>query len=450
MQAGARLLSHDVPLIRPLAAGLADILSRRIGTLELIGRAAIALNWEPQTPGARPLVSTARDLIRALSVDIEDANLPLTLERYVSTSGRETLGKALALLEKAAQAVLESRPELARLDRAINLVMAQSAKEANPPMTPESQPHPSGGSAAAPGNLGRAQATPQPVTGQTVASEDLPASPGSPRSDSPYPAPGGNRLEVDLFRPADPLSIFLSKEGQAKPAVLEQAEREAATVVRDLLSDDPAKAETARRELGQRDSHVLREAAKNLSQMENRLLRTDPQLARLAEGAGILRELGRQTLAIKAENLAGREREPGMLLAEIPFRLAEDQGEGRMQMFYRKTRTGSGGWTSRVILDLNTTGLGPVLGDMRFFGRDMVLNLFVGKSEMAEFLAESGGDLIRALLDKGFRLTPHFLVLPPPKIRDDHPEVRIPPPEEPPAIQPGPLPRRRGRLDIRG
>ena len=253
-----------------------------------------------------------------------------------------------------------------------------------------------------------------------------------------------------MFRSADPLSIFLSKESQAKSAVSEQAVREAAAVVRDLLSDDPTKAETARRELGQRDYQVLREAAKSLSRMENRLLRAEPQLARLAEGAGILRELGRQALAIKAENLAGREREPGMLLAEIPFRLAEDQGEGRLQMFHRKTGTGGRGWTSRVILDLNTTSLGPVLGDMRFFGRDLILNLFVGKSEMAEFLAESGGDLIRTMLDKGFRVTPHFLVLPPPKSREGRPEVREPPPEEPPAIQSGPLSRRRGRLDIRG
>jgi hypothetical protein len=450
MNAGARLLARDVPLIRPLAAGLADILSRRIGTRELADRAVAALDWEPQTPEAKPLVHTARDLIRAMNVDIDSADLPSTLERYVSTSGRETLGKALALLEKAAQAVLESHPELARLDKAINIILAQSAK--GTPAVLESQPIPNDDPAAsAPDSQGPGQNKPQSEAGRPAASGDDPPSPGLSSPESSYPTPGGNRPEVDLLRPAGPLSLFLSKEGDVKSAVPERVTREAETVMRDLLSDDPAKVETAGRELKRRNHHVLQEAARTLNQMESKLLRNDSQLARLAEGAGILRELGRQTLAIKAENLAGREREPGMLLAEIPFRLAEDQGEGRMQMFYRKIRTDNKGWTSRIILDLTTTGFGPVLGDMRFFGKDMILNLFVGKSEMAEFLDESGGDLIQALLEKGFRLTPHFLVLPPPKIQQaGHPEVRESPPAEPPIIQSRPVPRQRGRLDVRG
>ncbi|MDR1520789.1 MAG: flagellar hook-length control protein FliK, partial [Planctomycetota bacterium] len=111
---------------------------------------------------------------------------------------------------------------------------------------------------------------------------------------------------------------------------------------------------------------------------------------------------------------------------------------------------GGGAWTSRIILDLDTTGLGAVLGDMRFLGNDMALNLFAEKAGAADFLAEAAEDLVQALSARGFRLKPRFLALPPPPPPETGPARpdgrKAPPPAEP--LQA--LPRRRGGLDVRG
>ena len=47
-------------------------------------------------------------------------------------------------------------------------------------------------------------------------------------------------------------------------------------------------------------------------------------------------------------------------------------------------------------------------------GQDMVLNMFVENADTAAFLAKAADRLSEALLAKGFRLKPKFLVLPPP------------------------------------
>ncbi len=791
LKAAARLAAHDIPLAAPLAEGLAEVMGRKPGVNELVGQAARALSETPDLPEAAPLMRAAKEILDLLHVDLDRADAGQAIERYVSTFGREALGKALALVEKSAQAVLENHPLLPKIDRALAAILVEMEKtlsgtEAAAPDLPADQAVPAGTGAAAgrpqpvpsaPGQPPPQTAPPQPVSPQiapppvpegarqgaaplpsetpvqTVDPErtapgpipaeaaaspgrpappdrpapvapppvpagegvppappppadgsvrqqhqatgafspinaylraprafpglealnlppmpkvarlapaglDTPASPAPPadqnegeavapaapaaergrppapplpvfdpvsgkvvmpepatrpdaspagsvptsaaapaasqvvrdavgntvppppapmggespapsagptagevgtprpappetpvgatlviahdqaenalppppaggrpppppssdsaparpappagpprqavppgaeapkRPDAPslaggelseaadralalsdrelrssvlmklesiFSVPGLNRPELELLRPGGLLDSLFNPParpnggaGQEAAGAEAKAKGEAGSLARDLLSDEPEKREKALRDLPRRDPETLRETASRLSRMESEILRSEPLLGRLADAASSLRDLGRQLLAVKAENLAGQTRDPGVMLAEVPFKLADNAGDGRMQMFYRRTARKHEGWTSRVILDLNTTGMGPVLGDMRFFGQDMVLNMFVDKAETAAFLGESADALAEALIDKGFRLKSRFLVLPPPPaIAAARPDIA---PSEPESAPSDALPTRsatgrRGRLDVRG
>ncbi|MDR1519586.1 MAG: hypothetical protein LBU23_05510, partial [Planctomycetota bacterium] len=361
LNAAARLLAHDAPLARPLVGGLADVVSRRIGTRELVDKAILALTIEPEQPEARPLARAARNILETLNIDLERSDAPLALERYVSTFGREALGKALALVEKSAQAILERHFPLPRIDKALTAILAPLGKSPEPapapgtadPAKPETPPPlqrppdappAAAGSAPAKTPVASAPATaiPRPSPKAADASGAMPPEPGKPpapaapgeqtasgpatrpawsagagpetgrRLDALYALPGGNRPEVETLRPSGPLGAFLAGAGGAGGEVLEKARKEAEILVRELVSEDPEKAEAARKNIARHGPEVLREAARRLDGMERRLLRAEPQVNRLAEAAGALRDLGRQLLATKAENLAGRDRDPGV------------------------------------------------------------------------------------------------------------------------------------------
>jgi hypothetical protein len=439
LNSAARLLSHEAPLARPLVGGLADLLSRRTGAHELLARALGNLSEWPESGKELPLIRAAGTMLESLSLDLDSSGAPLALERYVSAFARETLGKALALAEKAAQAILEENPPLSRIDRALGFVLALG--EESPPVRPPADPFPgreSEGGESAPAGLGPA------ASGTPPAGPERPVPPLRPLPF--YPTPGVDPPEMELLRPYGPLGSLFAKDGggEAEPGAAEAAER----LREALLSGDPGKAAAAGNELAKSGPAAIREMARSLERLENRLLRGDARLRRLSEAAGALREFGRRLLAAKAENLAGREREPGFMLAEVPLKMGDERGDGRMQMFYRRAK-GGGSWTSRVILDLNPTGLGPVLGDLRFFGSALTLNLFVGDEGTAKFLAGAEKELVEALGKKGFGIRPRFLVLPPAK---PPPTPSPPPPPERPESGPPPPPPGRppGRLDVRG
>lgn len=504
MNAAARLVSHDVPLAAPLVGGLSDILGRNAGIADLLSETMASLSIDEAPVQARPLLDAAKQMLDILVVDLEQADAPLALERFVSTFGREALGKALALVETATQTVLENHSQLPRIDQALTAILAALEDgEAAPAAQPVStQPTPTGGQPAQPAPLpgqsmqspssqgtqtqtpslpeqsgqaqvpplqgqpapaqagttpmpggepsAQAQARPSPEaaqppdsalsrgqreTPQPGANEGM--APGSKESTggttdnvakllsgtvlaragnqilaTGFQLPGVNAADVELLRPMGVLDRFVAR-GEARE-IGEVLRRQADQLVRNLLSDDPQKTEAALRDLKSAERPLLRAAVARLSEMEREAIRNDPVLNRLSDAAGSLRDLGRQMLAAKAENLSGFDRNPGVMLAEVPFKLADQSGDGRMQMFYRRSGDRKGGWSARVILDLNTTNMGPVLGDMRFFGQDMVLNLFVEDAGTAAFLADAADELAEALLGKGFRLKPKFLVLPPP------------------------------------
>ncbi|MDR1612753.1 MAG: hypothetical protein LBT97_08205, partial [Planctomycetota bacterium] len=383
LKATARLLAHDVPIAQPVASGLAAVLSREAGVAELLANVQSALSGPVPVPAAAPLVDAARELLAMLAVDLAAEDAPAALERFVSSFGREALARALSLVEAAAQAALEDNPELSRIDAALAEVLARLAGDTVPGRAQPELP------AGVPPALGGESATATP-----------------PREALPHP--GVNPPEFELLRPGGLLDQYLA----GGPRVGRPDFGEAGEAVAELLSASPERRQRAARELANREQPFLRELSSRLLAAERAALRADPFLTRLAAATNSLRELGRQFIAVKAENLAGQDRNPGVTLAEAPFRLNDSGGDGRMQMFHRRGGAAKGGWSSRVILDLNTTALGPVLGDLRFFGKDLVVNLFVGKQETADFLARESGGLTDRLLGKGFRLKARFLVLP--------------------------------------
>lgn len=255
--------------------------------------------------------------------------------------------------------------------------------------------------------------------------------------DSLFQTPGLNRAEFELLRPGGFLDKYLSSfgadfgadgtngTGGGAPKAA-QIKTDAEQLFRQLTSQNPETIEKALRELPEKEPEVLRETASRLAREEAEAMRREPTLNKLADAASNLRDLGRQSLAVKAENIAGQDRNPGVMLAEVPFKLNDDAGDGRMQMFYRKSKGKGDSWSSRVILDLNTTRMGPVLGDLRFFGQDMVVNMFVEDQDLAGYLERESETLVDGLWAKGFRVKARFMVLPPrtaPEIHAGRPEI---------------------------
>ncbi|MCC8165898.1 MAG: hypothetical protein LIQ31_07060 [Planctomycetes bacterium] len=231
--------------------------------------------------------------------------------------------------------------------------------------------------------------------------------------DSLFQIPGLNRPETDLLRPSGFLDRYLGEQSPEADAARIKSEADA--LFRQLTSENSDSVKKAMAELKEKEPAVLKETASRLSERERETLRSDPLMGKLSDAATSLRDLGRQLLAVKAENLAGQDRNPGVMLAEVPLKFGDDTGDGRMQMFYRRSKGKNDGWAQRVILDLNTTRLGPVLGDMRFFNKDMILNLFVERHDLATYLESASEQLIDGLWVKGLRVNARFMVFPPPQ-----------------------------------
>lgn len=549
LHAAARLAAKDIPVAMPLVSGMADIVARADSVSRLVGNATAALAVAAP-PDVKPMIDAAREMLDLLMIDLDAPEAPRALERFVSTFGRETLGKALALVETSAQAVLESHPALPKIDQALAAILAtlETAPEAEsaatapvpPPQTPSAPAGapppvpPSPTALPAPANAPQPLSVPAPIAAAPIIADAPPISPPpvvgetpvfnpaspahtvppaaatpapapippppdaaaagqTPARESPPPpdaanqsrgdgidpgrgretalnsggkaavdpdarglikpdplfqTPGLNRPEIEILKPSGYLDRYLRGDGD----VSAKAKADATTLMNDLLADDRERAAGALRELPTKDAAALRETAARLSRLEAEIMRGEPLLNRLSDAASSLRDLGRQLLAVKAENVAGQERNPGVMLAEVPFKLSDNAGDGRMQMFYRKSKAQGDGWSARVILDLNTTGMGPVLGDMRFFGNDMTLTMFVGQQSAADFLSAAANELADDLLEKGFRLKSRFLVLPPPpqppSITAERPAVAGETDSIPAdAVKPGAM--RRSRLDTK-
>ncbi len=437
LRAGAHLLAQDLPVSPPLAAGARSIAAAPLHAAELLSTLqehvqAARAELATDSPALAHLAQAERALAETV-VRLGEADTPEQLARFMQSLGRETLDQLAGALESAGRAVLAQNPALGRLDAAIQALQAALRAGGE-------------GAEAAPGRSGEGAA---PAAAAPPADASLPAQspahaggPATPEQmlaaltdarGDPWAGQSSARPAHPGVNPAGTAPSAAAPTMSASPDALSQAAREI------LQAENPEQAaEAVRRAVESQDQAALRTLSAELERAERDALARDPVVQRLGDALDALREVGRRFLVYKAENLSSLRQDPSVFVAEMPFRLGEEEGSGRVQLFYRRRQQREGRrWSARVVLDLQTTRLGPVVGDLRFYKQDLSLSLFSANRELSDFLARDRKDLIGGLQDKGFHASARFLVIP------DAEPVRTTPSRD------GALPpRAEGRLDV--
>ncbi len=402
LAAGARLLAHDLPVTPPLAAGMAGILGADQGATAVLARvqALVQEAGAQATAGTGAIVNenlaAARASLESVAVMLGQADTPEQIANFFNTLAREPMGQAVASLENAAGAIIAGQPPLQRIDAAIAALMAAAGTGEAAASEPDAV------SVAAGGNQlpGQAAENVTAAAGETAA--DLAAllsSAGTPARSLAHPG----------VNPAYLALVPRTAAGGAEIARVMDVVRQV------LAAPDNETAQQLVRALANTENRSLVNAVLGrLQAVEQEIMEQTPALRHVRDAITGLRDLGRRFMVYKAENLAGMRQDPNVLVAEVPFRMAEQSGDGRLQVYYRRGgRKGPGRrWSARVVLDLQTTRMGPVVGDMRFFGREVALSLFAADRDTSDYLGSERGQLTAALREKGFMCTPRFRVIP--------------------------------------
>jgi hypothetical protein len=364
LRAAAHQLARELPPAPALTRGVAAMMAPRSGFLETLRAVEQSLadlqSAAPAPTGAPPALESALAEARALleALPVEAASPPAAtegLERFLRGLGGPQLGRLAAALAEAAETLLQEDAPLRFLGRVL---------DALPAPAPTAAPAPE--SAA----LGRVLA-------------DL--------------LQGG---------PAADLSEALA----ARLPQLTADERAAVeALLRSPPEADPAQrsAELTAR-LGQENQQRLAQA---LREVEEALVRENETLARLGTAHEAVRALGERAAAYKAEALAGSRQEPGVFVAEVPVRFQNEDQEAMLKVLYRRRRGPEGAWNRRVLLELATTNLGPVRGDLRFHPARLDVTIGSSREESAGHLESEADRLAAALREKGFQPRLRFPVL---------------------------------------
>ncbi len=459
LQAGARLLGLDAPVAAPLAAGMANLLDPEISLAQLTGRTADALSAAaaalPEGIGAE-LQNQAR-FAGSLAVLVGNEETPQTLSGFVSSLGREVLSSAQEGVENAAARLLATSPALQRIDAALEVVLARlnnrplsadsaSAAAAGTPAASSPGPATPAGIPAFPAADVEAvavQGPPLPVrnNGQDGGNTTPAANPAGPAGAAvPSPAQSttpaipqtgaagadlAERLRLALSLFSQQSAAFASPAGahpgvQDFPAYALPVDAPANTGDRARLEQtllELARAGTpeetaraAREALRGIDAPTLRELASVLQQAERDEAGSLPGMQQLRDASDALRDLGRTFVAQKAETLATQDQT--VWAGSVPLRFGNETKDGHLQMFYRKGGKEGKDWTQRVVLDLDMSGIGAVVGDLKFFKGQLAVSLLSPDAQTVHWL-ESGADELQAGLEAaGFPCTPAFRILP--------------------------------------
>ncbi|MCX7935895.1 MAG: flagellar hook-length control protein FliK, partial [Planctomycetota bacterium] len=321
------------------------------------------------------------------AVNLSAAEGEEQLANFLATSGRLALAKAQGLLEEACRLLLASQPVLRNYDSALEAIrqalgLPSSFANAEP-------------AASQPNAVPLVQILRQAVQAAL---------------------PGVWEIETRLG-------------SLAADAALTAGDERAATAARLIAEarDPETAAEIARRFSAEHPS-LTRDLAARLQGAEEESLRQHPALRALTEAAAALSEAGRRLLAYRAESLAGLRHEPAYFAAEIPIRFQGDRENGLLRVYWRCSPRAISPWNARVVLDLQTTRLGPVAGDMLFRGREINLRLYAASPETADYLASGQEELTAALRQKGFNCLPRFAVIPQPQTAAEQEEKTATPP----------------------
>lgn len=441
LAAGARLLKLDVPVSPAVAAGSAQAhdpaasVSGKVAAAREGLQAALA-EMAPATPeggadaggagagAARPsggdkvfaavleAVEGAQGALDDLTMLAGRADLPERLRNYFVSYARDSLAQAAGAVEDAAAAILEASPALRRLDAALEVALARLNHEPAPARPGGDGALAGGAAGTVPGAGAAAPASPQEAAARLRAIAAL-AGEGLPETSAPE-----NGAETRAAHPGtrEFPAAWREAAGGAAPDPGAQARVEGA--LRDILSaatpdEAAAKTQEAAKTL---DTRALRELTAALQNLEKEEMANTPGLGRLAEAAAEIRDLGRMATAVKAENLAGQQADPAWCGAPVPFRMGGESGDGQLRMFYRRPgRGGQKNWSQRVVLDLDFSALGSVVGDMRFTA-DKKLSLVIGvrTKEALAAIAADQRELAAALAGVGFPCVPEFRLVTPP------------------------------------
>ena len=373
--AAARLWAQDAPLCLPLAAGAA-VPPRQLALLLQGCDAALVAALAALSPEdeAAPLLRGARQALEQTAVSLGTPESAAQLADFLAASGRTTLARAQALVEETCRMMLGRHPLLRNCDSALEAIRQAFA----PPRQHD----------------GVESAAVRPAAEQIVQAL---------------------RQAVQAALPG----IFEGEHIKLVPGAAEDGpiavDKQAAAAARLIIEarDPEAAAEMVRRFIVEHPS-LARDLAACLEKIEAEALQQQPAVRSLAEAAQTLSEIGRRLLAYRAESLSGLKHEPAYFVAEIPLRFNEDREDGLLRVYWRRRSRLAASWNARVVLDLHTTRLGPVVGDMLFYGREIRLRLYAAEKEIADYLAASQGELAAALREKGFICTPRFAVIPQP------------------------------------
>ena len=464
LNAGARLISLDAPLSPALAAGMSRLLaepSSMSGALERIGAALdnassavladsgigdstsaaqLAENHDALAALLRRAVTTLRGipvLLETLGLNsggegeavptwTPTAEIAQELQDFVSTSARERLATIENLLHNSASRILQQDPVLERLSPVLDAVLARLGNlpdetlEVVKPVV-ESPLPPEGGSPA-----------------DSIGSKEMNLSRLKDILPPDFSNQPGRELQLNLSNLLKDIPLFgerLAHPGISSiPEFWERVEVDSITlqkadlpvlkegIERILNAPSAQKAEELTRELLRSvDKDTLRTLAGTLQEIEREEIQKHPALNSLREASHELRELGRALVAQKAENLAQSRNDPASFNTSIPFTFNDSSGngdEGKLSMFYNRSKGRKGDWQQRVILDLNMSVLGNIIGDIQFLDGMINVNLVSSERDTVAILEGEKDELSGGLENLGFEVSIGVRLLEPEKIRE--------------------------------
>ena len=361
-------------------------------------------------------------LIEALAADSDniDQTLPNNsdnqtpvlareLQDFISTSARERLSRVEELLEKATTNILRNDSILSKLSSALESILN---KLGNQPTTAEITT--------------QIPAQSSPETEHTNSATKIADKLQNFLNNNPDNQPDilNNKNNIDIKSFIQSLNI--SRSPAAHPGLGEfpdfwkTVELDQATInnadtakIKDTIEEiikakSPEQAkEIAEKTLKAIDRDTLRTLSSALQEIEKDEIQKNPLLKNIREASSELRDIGRALVAQKAENLANSRNDPASFNTSIPFNFNgnEDGNDGQLSMHYRRTRNRKGDWQQRVVLDLNMSVLGNIIGDIQFYERQLNINLISTDPDTVEILASDEKILLEGLNDIGFSAT---------------------------------------------
>ena len=433
LNAGAKLLALDAPLSPALASGISKLTTEDSLMHESINKIDNALNAAQKTAyvnqsevdtttvtGDRPnniqniidSLARASQTLKGIPVLIEaldnsgneqqttsatnNNSTAKELEAFISSSARERLSTVESIIQSSAEQILHGDPVLSRLSKALDTVLN---KLGNLPDAPQEE---------ASINERSENIDLEKFKGVLKADYnnlnhgDVKLNLGEIIKDMPllkerFAHPGINNLP-EFWQKVDIDSATLENSDISK---IKQ------TIEQILTAQTPEKAQHAAKEMLQTiDRDTLRTLASTLQEIEREEIQKHPALQSLKEANKELRELGRALVAQKAENLSTSRNDPASFNTSIPFNFNngnDGEEDGKLSMFYNKSKGKKGNWQQRVLLDLNMSVLGNIIGDIQFHEGIINVSFISSNKDTVNILEKDKEDLLTGLESLGFQ-----------------------------------------------